>query len=150
MELLLKREPSGVSSTLGELSVNGSIECFSLEDVVRIDDAATQADEGAKVFGKTAIPAGRYMVTVDFSNRFQELMPRLLNVQGFTGIRIHPGNTDADTDGCILVGQARAAGQIRQSRPAYKRLLGRIEAALQADEEVWITIADAVAEPEHT
>lgn len=140
MNLTLQRDPSGASCTIGELSVDGKLECFTLEDVVRCDNPATPADEGQKVYGQTAIPAGRYKVIITFSNRFGVDMPILLDVPGFTGIRIHPGNTDADTLGCILVGQAKHIEQISRSRPAYNKLYEKIETALDAGEEVWIEI----------
>jgi hypothetical protein len=134
MELRLEREPSGASCTLGELFVGDELECFTLEDVVR---------DGPKVPGETAIPAGRYQVIITFSNRFQCDMPILLDVPGFTGVRIHPGNTDADTEGCILVGRARHGEALLASRKAYTALYAKIETALDAGDDVWITIANA-------
>lgn len=134
MELRLEREPSSASCTLGELFVGDRLECFSLEDIVR---------DGPKVPGQTAIPAGRYQVIITFSNRFQCDMPILLDVPGFTGVRIHPGNTDAETDGCLLVGAARHVEMISRSRQAYAALYAKIETALDAGDEVWITITNA-------
>ena len=75
--------------------LDGRFGVLHLEDVVR---------QGEKVPGQTAIPEGIYTVQITFSNRFKRDLPLLLNVPNFEGIRIHPGNTDADTEGCILVG----------------------------------------------
>jgi hypothetical protein len=134
MDLLLKRKWYTDRSTIGELWRDGTFECFTLEDVVR--------PAGVKVPGRTAIPAGRYQVQVTFSNRFQRQMPLLLNVPNFAGVRIHCGNTDKDTEGCILVGRNRLTDAIGRSREAYAALFPRIdEAAKHAT--VFITIQDA-------
>jgi hypothetical protein len=140
VNLVLQRETAGASATMGELSVEGKLECFTLEDVVRVDDPTTPPDEGKKVYGATAIPAGRYRVDITFSNRFGCEMPILLDVPGFTGVRIHPGNTDADTEGCILVGQAQHGESLHGSRVAYNALMPKIKSTLDAGEEVWIDV----------
>ena len=82
MHLVLKRQPSTSKSTSGALSIDGKFECFTLEDVVRAKKSA----------GQTAIPAGTYKVIINQSNRFKRLLPLLLNVPGFEGVRIHTGN----------------------------------------------------------
>ncbi len=111
--------------------------CFTLED---------DAHDGAKVPGETAIPLGVYRVLVNYSQRFQTLMPLLIGVPGFTGIRIHAGNGPKDTAGCILVGLARVgAATIESSKAALNMLLPRIQKALQS-EDVWITIEHAPTE----
>lgn len=116
---------------MGRLFVDGDYECETLEDVVR---------DGPKVYGETAIPAATYQIVIDYSNRFRCDMPRLLDVPGFTGIRIHPGNTDADTHGCILVGVERSGESIRNSRVAYNRLFDQMVKAKNAGEriDIWI------------
>ena len=129
MELLLKRKWFTDKSTIGELSVNGAFECYTLEDKVRT----------VKIAGGTAIPAGRYEVAVNFSNRFQKLMPLLLNVPNFEGIRIHSGNTQDDTDGCILVGKTRDTDFVGNSRSTFAALFAKIRAAVTS-EKVFIRI----------
>ncbi|MEP7304227.1 MAG: DUF5675 family protein [Acidobacteriota bacterium] len=131
MTLLLQREPSAAGCTLGRLFVDGVHAAFTLEDVVRV---------GPKVPGQTAIPAGRYRVVITFSQRFQHMLPLLLDVPDFTGIRIHAGNVAADTAGCLLVGQGRAVDSITSSRLALAALQPQIAGALARDEAVWITI----------
>lgn len=133
MDLFLKRAPSTAACTLGRLYVNDVFECFTLEDVVR---------QGPKVRGKTAIPAGRYQVANTFSDRFQRYLPLLLNVPGFKGIRIHPGNTAADTLGCILVGETQGEDAIGNSRRAFNALFARLK-AVERQEKIWITIENA-------
>ena len=83
-----------VDATTGELYVDGKFVCYTLEDAIRKE----------KIKGVTAIPAGTYDVIINMSTRFKRLMPLLLNVPDFEGVRIHPGNTAEDTEGCIRVG----------------------------------------------
>ena len=129
MELLLQRNPSANGCTIGTLSVDGAFECYTLEDVVR--------PNGEKVYGQTAIPAGRYHVVITMSNRFKTLLPLLENVPNFEGVRIHPGNTAADTEGCILVGQSRTANSVGASRAAFAVLFAKMQSAT---DDIWITI----------
>lgn len=132
MRLKVVREEFSNHSTIGKLYVNGIFECYTLEDVVRPD--------GVKVFGETAIPRGIYKVIVNLSNRFKRLLPLLMGVNQFEGIRIHPGNTDKDTHGCILVGTSKQKDFIGNSRGAFNALFPKIEAAIAKGEEVTIEI----------
>jgi hypothetical protein len=128
-ELLLKRRWYSDRSTIGAITF-GEFSCFTLEDRVR--------EPGVKVQDETAIPAGRYRVVVDFSQRFQRRMPLLLDVPMFTGIRIHSGNTAEDTRGCILVGEWRAPDWVGDSRRAFARLFPLIEGT----EDLWIAVTN--------
>jgi hypothetical protein len=130
MELDLRRVELSSVCTIGELYVDGEFECYTLEDAVR----------DRKIPGETAIPAGRYQVILSWSPRFRRILPLLVDVPGFEGIRIHPGNTAADTEGCILVGQARGAAAVFQSRGAFEGLFLKLEAATIVGREIWITI----------
>ena len=130
MELQVKRTDLTDESTIGEFSVNGQFECYTLEDKVRL----------VKIAGKTAIPPGRYEVIVNFSQRFGRLLPLLLNVPRFEGVRIHPGNTDADTEGCILVGDTKKPNFVGDSRPAFERLFEKLKVA-STTEKIFIEIA---------
>ena len=132
MNLKLIRTALSDKSTIGELLIDGVRECYTLEDVVRPD--------GEKVYGKTAIPAGKYEVVITFSNRFKCLMPLLLHVPGFEGIRIHSGNTAADTHGCVLTGRTVAPDFIGESKAAYAALYPKLEEACKAG-KVWIEIS---------
>ncbi len=128
-DLLLKRMVFTNKSTIGELFMNGLLEAFTLEDAIRKQ----------KIPGKTAIPKGRYEVIINFSNRFKELMPLLLGVPGFTGVRIHPGNTEADTTGCVLIGKEKYSDGIGKSRLAFDEFFPKLEAALKTG-KVFINI----------
>jgi len=105
---------------------------YTCEDVVR----------DHKVPGLTAIPVGTYQIAMTFSQRFQKVMPLLLNVPNFTGIRIHAGNTSSDTDGCILVGFSTDGTRVIDSRAAVQVIDYRIAEALK-EAEVWIEIRNA-------
>lgn len=131
MKLLLKRAASKHQCTLGDLYADDEWVCYTLEDEVQT---------GPKVSGKTAIPAGTYTVTIDLSTRFGRLMPHVLDVPGFTGIRIHPGNTAENTDGCILVGNTKGVASIGSSRAAYSVLFALLSEAKRKGETITLEI----------
>jgi len=133
MELRVVRFPSTDESTEGQLYIDDQPFGYTLEDVVR----------DVKIAGQTAIPAGRYQVTLDMSPKFGRLMPHILNVPNFTGVRIHWGNTAKDTDGCLLVGWERGDNFIGTSRAAFNQLYEQINDAIEAREQVWITIENS-------
>lgn len=138
MELLLERRYLKEAYTIGCLSVDGTRFCDTLEDRVR--DLRLEP----KVPGKTAIPAGRYEVVVCHSPRFGRLLPRLLDVPGFTGVLIHRGNAAADTSGCILVGENREPGRVVHSIPYELRLTALLQKAQQRGEKIFLTVTQPV------
>lgn len=125
--LRVVRHPSGPLTTRGVLFYDGHFFGFTCEDVVR--EVPGQRVEEWKVAHETAIPVGTYGLEISPSNRFQRDMPRLLNVPGFAGILIHPGNKAADTDGCILVGDTLAVNgsDIAWSRRCFERFFDRLK-----------------------
>jgi hypothetical protein len=131
MKLLLKRVALQETYTVGHLYIDDVKFCDTLEDKVRAP--------GVKVFGQTAIPAGKYKVVITFSQRFQRRLPLLLNVPMFDGIRIHPGNTAIDTHGCILVGINDVKGQIHQSKMTFDQLYKRMDESKLTQFEIEIT-----------
>lgn len=124
MKLTVNRKWFTDKSTIGELLIDDKFECYTLEDKVRAN--------GEKIEGKTAIPYGTYQVIIDFSNRFQKDMPHVLNVPGFEGIRIHSGNTDADTEGCLLLGQSKGVDIIYNSKAAFASFFPKLQDGLKA------------------
>lgn len=130
MTLTLQREHSDSARTFGVLFVDGIFQCFTLEDVVR----------ETKVPGHTAIPAGRYRIALTYSPRFNRTLPLLLKVPEFEGVRIHIGNTENDTEGCILPGTARSSTALLGSRVAFDALYSKLVDAQSRDEELWIEI----------
>jgi hypothetical protein len=135
MQLFIRRDDCQPMRTFGRMSINGVPFCETLEDTDR-----RMEDGGAKVAAKTCIPRGLYPVTLDYSQRFQQVMPHVLDVDGFAGIRIHPGNTEADTEGCILVGRSRGIDRITQSRVTYERLMILLEDAIARGELITLEV----------
>ena len=133
MNLRVIREPSTVAATMGILLIDGVFTCWTLEDVVR----------PVKIPGETAIPAGRYDVRLSLSQRFQKLLPEILAVPGFTGIRIHAGNTQADTAGCLLVGRIRAYDRVEESKLALMNVMEHLRRATTAGDPITLTIEEA-------
>jgi hypothetical protein len=86
-----------------------------------LEDKVRQTNE-VKVYGKTAIPFGVYMITITLSPKFNRELPLINDVPGFQGIRIHPGNTAEDTEGCILVGVNDQVGAIHHSKDTFDKL----------------------------
>jgi len=123
--LELRRDTYTKKSTIGRLYLNDVYFCNTLEDVCRdLNKDGDLKDSGeSKVFGETAIPAGTYKFMINMSNRFKTMMPLLMNVEGFEAIRIHSGNTDIDTHGCILLGLTRTRDGIGQSKLAFIKLM---------------------------
>lgn len=117
-------------SCIGELHLNGSFFCYTLEDKDRdlIQTQPITEIAQKKLFGKTAIPYGKYDLALTFSNRFQKYMPQVLNVPCFEGIRIHPGNTALDTLGCLIVGMNKGENIVTDSRTAYNALMKMFKA----------------------
>jgi hypothetical protein len=134
MELLLKRIAKKPGYTIGKLYVDGKYFCDTIEDT----DRGLRQELGAAVcrakkrHGATAIPTGRYQVLMNVvSPRFSlksaykfcgGKLPRLLNVPAFEGVLIHIGNTAADTEGCILVGQNKVVGKVINSTETFHKL----------------------------
>jgi len=129
MEIKVIREMFTEDSTIGKMYINDKYHCYTLEDKVR----------DVKVQNVTAIPKGRYEVIINFSNRFQQLMPLLLSVPNFEGVRIHWGNYSKDTEGCILVGSNKSVNMIGNSRAQYTKLMGELKKATKT-EKIFITI----------
>lgn len=142
MELKVVREIFSKTATTGKFYVDGKFECFTLEDKERGLKQSMSLEEikAIKVYGKTAIPVGRYQVTTSESGLFKRVMPLLLKVPGYEYIRIHPGNSDKDTLGCILLGEARSVDWVSNSRVAFNKFYPKLEAALKRGEKVFITI----------
>jgi hypothetical protein len=130
MELRLHREIFDPNFTLGSMYDDDAFLGYTCEDTER---------EGEKVYGRTAIPHGRYQVVISRSNRFGRDMPEVLGVPGFAGVRIHGGNTAADTLGCPLLGAERTRNGVRNCAGINAHLMDLLRAALTVG-EVWLTI----------
>lgn len=126
MNIEVKRFHYAEKYTIGRLFIDGEYLCYTLEDKMRQE--ADKPVSAWKVYGKTAIPTGIYDLIVNMSYRFKRPLPLLLNVEGFIGIRIHAGNTSADTEGCILVGMGwdGKSDFISESRVALNLLMSKM------------------------
>jgi hypothetical protein len=134
MKIELKHILLGDKSTIGELSIDGVRICDTLEDKVR--------PEGVKIYGQTAIPYGTYKVRLTYSPHFKMITPEIQDVPQFQYIRIHPGNSSGDTEGCILVGtwDGKKADWISNSRDAFGKLMKVLTEADNRKEEITIKI----------
>lgn len=140
MRLTLKRDPSFAGATMGRLYVNDVMVCHTLEDEIREVHGVDVIKW--KVPGKTAIPAGSYRVTLDYSPRFGVDTPTINGVPGFTHIRMHAGNVSGDTEGCILLGmQATECSLIGgTSKPAVRAVKQELLEARERGEQLIITV----------
>ena len=116
MKIVVVRDTFTENSTIGKMLIDGAFFCYTLEDTIR----------ETKVAGETAIPYGTYKVIVNMSNRFKRLMPLLLNVPNFEGVRIHNGNTKEHTHGCILVGATKSKDFIGDSKVTFNKLMTKL------------------------
>ena len=143
MNITLNRIFRGPDYTIGKLYIDGHYFCDTLEDPVRtLPASCPNTSEGIlcacpeKVYARTAIPAGTYKVTMQFSPRFKRVLPLLHDVPHFLGVLIHSGNDPGDTAGCILVGHNKVKGKVLESRAVSDKL----NALLEKENEMTITI----------
>ncbi len=139
MELLIKRyiyndskTTGGEANNIGDFFIDGVFFCYSLEDQIRYSDK--------KVYGKTAIPDGRYKVILTMSNRFKRIMPLLLDVPNFSGVRLHGGNTAENSHGCPLI--AFNTDKVKIWGSAEKALTKKLQEFKNntLEGEIWLTI----------
>lgn len=152
MEIVVDRKWKRDTYTIGNMYINGKFFSNTLEDKDRgLKDSMTpQEISNLKVYGQTAIPTGTYEIKMTYSNKFatrvwgkkyKGYVPQLMNVKGYSGVRIHPMNTAADTYGCLGVGKNSAKGMITNSTTYYYKLIDDyINPALKRGEKVMITI----------
>ena len=130
MKLTLKRIALRPTYTIGRLYVDGNYFCDTLEDTVRDLNKNGKFDNGEKkVYAKTAIPYGTYEIKWTYSPRFKKYTPQMMNVPSFEGIRIHAGNTSADTQGCLLLGENKQVGKVLNSRATINKFYTLIKKA---------------------
>lgn len=129
MRLTLKRIAKRKGYTIGRLYINGKRFCDVLEDEDRgLSDVMTEDEiRSIKVKGETAIPVGIYKVILNYSPKYKKVMPLITNVKGYSGIRIHSGNSAKDTEGCLLVGKNTVVGRLTDSRNTYNALFKRLQ-----------------------
>lgn len=141
MNITLNRIAKKSKYTIGKLYIDGEYFCDTIEDADRgLTQTMTDAQiKSKKVYGQTAIPTGTYRIIISYSNKFKRQMPLLLNVPGFLGIRIHSGNTEKDTEGCLIVGKNKVVGKVIESKDTYNKLFSILYEA-NKKEAIKITI----------
>ena len=139
MKLKLIRQFGTEGFTEGKLYIDDVFECYAVEDEDRHLEAG-----GTKVYGRTAIPKGSYEVVLSMSNRFKKLLPEVLNVPQFTGVRIHSGNSSKDSEGCIILGSTNDRDDddwVGGSKIALTQFMAKLETAKANNEKVYIEIS---------
>lgn len=130
MKLTLKRIALRSTYTIGKLYIDDTYFCDTLEDTVRDTNKSGKFDNGEqKIKGKTAIPYGTYEIKWTYSPRFKKYTPQLMNVPSFEGIRVHAGNTSADTEGCLILGENKQVGKVLNSRATINKFYPIIKEA---------------------
>ena len=130
MKLTLKRIALRPTYTIGKLYVDDVYFCDTIEDTVRDINKNGKFDNGEKkIHSKTAIPYGNYEIKWTYSPRFKKYTPQLMNVPSFEGIRIHAGNTSADTEGCLILGENKQVGKVLNSRATINKFYQIIKEA---------------------
>lgn len=148
IQITVDRKYKKPAYTIGNLYINGERltdgkhYCNTLEDTDRgLKSSMTPAQIAKlKKYGQTAIPTGTYPVVLAWSNKFKKEMPHIERVPGYSGILIHPGNTAADTLGCILVGENTQVGRVNNSRYWFDILYRKIKETIERGSKVSITI----------
>lgn len=142
LRLRVERKWKKDTYTIGRLYVNDELWCNTLEDRDRGLESSMPTEEikKIKVYGETAIPTGKYVVTYSYSPRFGRYLPRVQNVKCFTGILIHNGSTDKNTSGCILVGVNSIVGELTNSTFWMNKLCDKIKDAVNHGKIVTLEI----------
>lgn len=138
MIVTLRRIAFKPTYTIGKLYIDGNYFCDTVEDVDRgLNDSMTEEEiKKKKVYGETAIPYGTYKVSITYSPKFKKNLPLVEGVKGFSGIRIHSGNTAKDSLGCIIVGKNKKVGMVLDSRATMEKLMN----VFDTKENIWLTI----------
>lgn len=137
MLISFTRRKSNISTetTISDMYVDGRFYCYVLEDMVR----DLLKDGSGKIYGKTAILSGRYRVVLTYSPRFKRMLPELIGVKYFEGVRIHGGNTKLDTEGCLIVAKnTDFISKVWDCKDVLSNLIKKIKAS----KECWIEIKD--------
>ena len=138
MRIKLVRESFTDKATEGKLYINDVFECYTLEDCDRRLEVG-----GTKIYGATAIPRGTSAIDISYSEHFNKRLPILLNVPQYEGVRIHTGNSNSDTAGCVIVGSQNASETddfIGGSKIAFEPLFEKIQTAIRMGDTVTIEI----------
>lgn len=138
IKLRLERLYKGSKYTIGKLYINDEYFCDTIEDIDRGLKSSMSVEyiKKKKVYAETAIPTGTYKIEMTYSSKFKRILPLLVDVKGFSGIRIHRGNTEKDSSGCIVIGENKVKGRVINSTPYEVVLVKR----LLDEDDIEITI----------
>ena len=138
IKLRLERRYKGSKYTIGKLFINDEYFCDTIEDIDRglKSNMSVEYIKKKKVYAETAIPTGTYKIEMTYSSKFKRILPLLVDVKGFSGIRIHRGNTEKDSSGCIVIGENKVKGRVINSTPYEVVLVKR----LLEEDDIEITI----------
>ena len=138
IKLRLERRYKGSKYTIGKLFIDDEYFCDTIEDIDRGLKSSMSIEyiKKKKVYAKTAIPTGTYKIEMTYSNKFKRILPLLVDVKGFSGIRIHRGNTEIDSSGCIIVGENKVKGKVINSTRYEIALVNK----LSNEDDIEITI----------
>lgn len=118
-----------VRSSLGPAWTAGVMTCPSVnENIADLVFATLELPWKGNQKGVSCVPAGTYPVQYAWSDRWNRLMPHVLDVPFRDLIELHIGNFPRDTDGCVLVGSVATDIGIGSSTAAFVRFdawLGR-------------------------
>lgn len=131
MKLQLRRLYPRPDYTIGKLYVDGVYFCDTIEDTDRglYQTMPLNEIKAKKKQDITAIPYGKYNVVLSMSPRFRKILPEILNVPGFAGVRIHSGNTQYDSSGCLILGKNTVKGKVTNSRYYVSEFIKMLEKA---------------------
>jgi len=136
MKLTLVRRWFGPEKTISKLYINGLFRYFVLEDLVHPEGEA-------KVKGQTAIPYGKYPVSISQSPRLGRILPLVENVPNFSGIRIHAGVDEKWTEGCLLISRSVKDGKLVLDRQAESEITAIIQNALDHGNPVTLKVVNS-------
>lgn len=152
MNITVKRTYNNSLYCIGHVYADGKYICDSIEDTDRGWDKNTPIDKikAEKVYAKSAIPVGKYSLTIDvqsptfvkkiyYKNYCNGKVPRVLDVPGFSGILIHRGKSEKDSAGCLIVGYNKIKGQVVNSQEAFEKLYTILKEAKRRNEKLTIT-----------
>lgn len=153
MKVLVKRIAKKETYCIGKLYIDGEYICDTIEDKDRglKKEMPLSEIKEKKVYGKTAIPTGLYDLTLNVVSPrlgskpyFQKVcngkVPRILNVPGFDGVLLHPGNTEEDSYGCLILGLNKAVGKVLESRATFEKVYKILKKGNDKGEEITIEI----------
>lgn len=142
MEIQLNRKYRKSNYCIGKLYINGKYfsDCLEDTDMGLQDSMSLSEIQKLKIKNETCIPYGKYTVTITYSPRFKRNLPLIENVKGFDGIRIHEGNTQNDTSGCLILGFNKIKGKVINSKDTVSKFIFLLQNALNKGEKVTLEI----------